>query len=153
MGLPVLFSWIVGALLAGSLAFVIGKIALGLRADYLAIATLLIAEIIVSIIKHEEWLARGVKNVIGLKRPAPYEINLQTSEWFIDLVAKFNSSKLNLINSISDKQEALNQMVIDASSVYVKLCFTGLFLSVVIILLIVTQKALYSHPDKKAGFF
>ena len=58
-------------------------------------------------------MARGVKNVIGLKRPAPYEIDLQTSEWFINLVAKFNSSKLNLINSISDKQEALNQMVID----------------------------------------
>ena len=149
MGLPVLFSWIFGALLAGGLAFVIGKIALGLRADYLAIATLLIAEIIVSIIKHEEWLARGVKNVIGLKRPAPYEIDLQTSEWFINLVAKFNSSKLNLINSISDKQEALNQMVIDASSVYVKLCFTGLFLTVVIILLIVTQKALYSPWGRK----
>ena len=149
MGLPVLFSWVVGALLAGSLAFVIGKIALGLRADYLAIATLLIAEIIVSIIKHEEWLARGVKNVIGLKRPAPYEIDLQTSEWFINLVTKFNSSKLNLINSISDKQEALNQMVIDASSVYVKLCFTGLFLTVVIILLIVTQKALYSPWGRK----
>ena len=149
MGLPVLFSWIFGALLAGGLAFVIGKIALGLRADYLAIATLLIAEIIVSIIKHEEWLARGVKNVIGLKRPAPYEIDLQTSEWFINLVTKFNSSKLNLINSISDKQEALNQMVIDASSVYVKLCFTGLFLTVVIILLIVTQKALYSPWGRK----
>ena len=149
MGLPVLFSWIFGALLAGGLAFVIGKIALGLRADYLAIATLLIAEIIVSIIKHEEWLARGVKNVIGLKRPAPYEIDLQTSEWFINLVTKFNSSKLNLINSISDKQEALNQMVIDASSVYVKLCFTGLFLTVVIFLLIVTQKALYSPWGRK----
>jgi len=135
--------------LAGGLAFVIGKIALGLRADYLAIATLLIAEIIVSIIKHEEWLARGVKNVIGLKRPAPYEIDLQTSEWFINLVTKFNSSKLNLINSISDKQEALNQMVIDASSVYVKLCFTGLFLTVVIFLLIVTQKALYSPWGRK----
>jgi ABC-type branched-chain amino acid transport system, permease component len=146
---PVLFSWIFGALLAAVLAFVIGKIALGLRADYLAIATLLIAEIIVSIIKHEEWLARGVKNVIGLKRPAPYEIDLQTSEWFINLVTKFNSSKLNLINSISDKQEALNQMVIDASSVYVKLCFTGLFLTVVIILLIVTQKALYSPWGRK----
>ncbi len=149
MGLPVLFSWIFGALLAGRLAFAIRKIALGLRADYLAIATLLIAEIIVSIIKHEEWLARGVKNVIGLKRPAPYEIDLQTSEWFINLVTKFNSSKLNLINSISDKQEALNQMVIDASSVYVKLCFTGLFLTVVIILLIVTQKALYSPWGRK----
>ena len=144
LGLPVLFSWIAGALLAGGLAFVVGKVALGLRADYLAIATLLIAEIVVSIIKHEDWLARGVKNVIGLKRPAPYEINLQQSQWFIDLVEKFHSGKLALINSVSEKQDVLNQLVIDASSVYVKLCFTGLFLTVVIILLIVTQKALYS---------
>ena len=83
LGLPVLLSWIVGGLFAAGVAFVVGKIALGLRADYLAIATLLIAEIIVSIIKHEDWLARGVKNVIGLKRPAPYEIDLQNSEWFI----------------------------------------------------------------------
>ena len=81
LGLPVLFSWIAGAFLAGGLAFVVGKVALGLRADYLAIATLLIAEIVVSIIKHEDWLARGVKNVIGLKRPAPYENNLQQSPW------------------------------------------------------------------------
>ncbi len=144
LGLPVLFSWIAGAFLAGGLAFVVGKVALGLRADYLAIATLLIAEIVVSIIKHEDWLARGVKNVIGLKRPAPYEINLQQSPWFIDLVEKFYSGKLALINSVSEKQEVLNQLVIEASSVYVKLCFTGLFLTVVIILLIVTQKALYS---------
>ena len=86
LGLPVLFSWIAGAFLAGGLAFIVGKVALGLRADYLAIATLLIAEIVVSIIKHEDWLASGVKNVIGLKRPAPYEINLQQSPWFIDLV-------------------------------------------------------------------
>ncbi len=144
LGMPVLFSWIAGAFLAAGLAFVVGKIALGLRADYLAIATLLIAEIVVSIIKHEDWLARGVKNVIGLKRPAPYEINLQQSPWFIDLVEKFHSGKLALINSVSEKQEVLNQLVINASSIYVKLCFTGLFLTVVVILLIVTQKALYS---------
>ena len=149
MGLPVLFSWIFGALLAGGLAFIIGKIALGLRADYLAIATLLIAEIIVSIIKHEEWLARGVKNVTGLKRPAPYEIDLQASEWFVNLVAKFHSTKLNLINTASEKQDALNQMVIEASSIYVKLCFSGLFLTVVVILLILTQKALYSPWGRK----
>ncbi len=91
LGLRVLFSWIAGAFLAGGLAFVVGKVALGLRADYLAIATLLIAEIVVSIIKHEDWLARGVKNVIGLKRPAPYEINLQQSPLFIDLVETFHS--------------------------------------------------------------
>ncbi len=71
LGLPIIFSWIVGALFAGGLAFVIGKVALGLRADYLAIATLLISEIVIAIIKHEDWLTRGVKNVIGLKRPAP----------------------------------------------------------------------------------
>ena len=149
LGMPVLFSWIVGGLFAAGLAFVIGKIALGLRADYLAIATLLIAEIVVSIIKHEEWLARGVKNVIGLKRPAPYEIDLQKSDWFINLVEKFHSKKLSLISSATEKQEALNQMVIEASSVYVKLCFTGLFLTVVVILLIVTQKALYSPWGRK----
>ncbi len=144
LGLPVLFSWIVGGLFAAGLAYIIGKVALGLRADYLAIATLLIAEIVVSIIKHEDWLARGVKNVIGLKRPAPYEVNLQNTPWFIDLVEKFHSGKLNIINSLTDRENALNQLVIEASSVFVKLCFAGLFLSVVIILLILTQKALYS---------
>ena len=149
LGMPVLFSWIVGGLFAAGVAFIIGKIALGLRADYLAIATLLIAEIIVSIIKHEEWLARGVKNVIGLKRPAPYEIDLQNSQWFIDLVEKLNKGKLEILNSLSEKQDILNQLVIDASSVYVKLCFSGLFLSVVIILLILTQKALYSPWGRK----
>ena len=61
LGLPILFSWIVGGFFAAGVAFIIGKVALGLRADYLAIATLLIAEITVSILKHEEWLARGVK--------------------------------------------------------------------------------------------
>ena len=149
LGLPVLFSWIVGGLLAAGLAFIVGKIDLGLRADYLAIATLLIAEIVVSIVKHEDWLTRGVKNVIGLKRPVPYEIDLQNSPWFINLVEKLNQGKLNLINSVSEQKDVLNQLVIDASSVYVKLCMTGLFLSVVIILLITTQKALNSPWGRK----
>ena len=144
LGLPIVFSWIVGALFAGGLAFVVGKVALGLRADYLAIATLLISEIVIAIIKHEDWLTRGVKNVIGLKRPAPYEVNLQTTDWFISLVEKFNSGKLALISDIADRQAALNQLVIEGSSVFVKLCYSGLFLVVVIILLILAQKALYS---------
>ncbi len=144
LGLPIIFSWIVGALFAGGLAFVIGKVALGLRADYLAIATLLISEIVIAIIKHEDWLTRGVKNVIGLKRPAPYEVNLQQTDWFINLVEKFNSSKLNLISDFAERQAALNQFVIEGSSVFVKLCYSGLFLIVVIFLLILTQKALYS---------
>ena len=144
LGLPIVFSWVVGALFAGGLAFVVGKVALGLRADYLAIATLLISEIVIAIIKHEDWLTRGVKNVIGLKRPAPYEVDLQTTDWFINLVEKFNSGKLALISDLAERQTALNQLVIEGSSVFVKLCYSGLFLTVVIILLILTQKALYS---------
>ena len=144
MGLPIMFSWIVGAFFAGGLAYIIGKIALGLRADYLAIATLLISEIVVSVIKHEDWLSRGVKNVIGLKRPVPYEIDLQTKEWFINLVAKFNQGTLSLITDSLEKEQMLKQLVIEGSTVFVKLCFAGLFTIVVIILLIITQKALYS---------
>jgi branched-chain amino acid transport system permease protein len=144
MGLPIIFSWIVGAFFAGALAYLIGKIALGLRADYLAIATLLISEIVIAVIKHEDWLARGVKNVIGLKRPVPYEIELQTKQWFINLVEKFNQGTLNLVSDVLEKEQLLKQLVIDGSTVFVKLCYVGLFSIVVIILLIVTQKALYS---------
>ena len=144
LGLPIIFSWIVGAFFAGGLAYVVGKVALGLRADYLAIATLLISEIVIAVVKHEDWLARGVKNVIGLKRPVPYEVNLQSEEWFINLVSKINSKSLNLISGTLEKQNALQQLVVEGSSVFVKFCYAGLFSVVVIILLIVTQKALYS---------
>jgi len=144
LGLPIIFSWIAGAFFAAGLAYIIGKVALGLRADYLAIATLLISEIVIAVIKHEDWLARGVKNVIGLKRPVPYEVNLQSEQWFIDLVAKWNSRALDLISTTAEKQAALAQLVIESSSVFVKLCYSGLFIIVVVILLVVTQKALYS---------
>ena len=144
LGFPIIFSWIVGAFFAGALAFIIGKVALGLRADYLAIATLLISEIVIAVIKHEDWLARGVKNVIGLKRPVPYEIDLQTKQWFIDLIAKLNQGTLSLITDTLEKEQMLRQMVIEGSTVFVKLCYAGLFTIVVIILLIITQKALYS---------
>jgi len=144
LGLPIIFSWIVGALFAASIAYVIGKIALGLRADYLAIATLLISEIVIAVLKHEDWLARGVKNVIGLKRPVPYEVNLQTTDWFIGLIERLNMGSLNLITDTIEKQAVLKQLVIEGSTVFVKLCYAGLFAVVVIILLILTQKALYS---------
>jgi len=81
--LPVLISWPVGGLLAAFSAYIIGKISLGLRSDYLAIATLGISEIIIYILKNEDWLSRGVKNVNGLPRPVPYEIELQSKEWIL----------------------------------------------------------------------
>ena len=85
MGLPIIFSWLIAAVVAGLVAWVIGKIT-RLRSDYLAIATLGISEIVIAVVKHEDWLSRGVKNVSGLDRPVPYEIELQQSEWFLNLV-------------------------------------------------------------------
>ena len=141
MGLPIIFSWIVGGIFAGAVAFVIGKIALGLRSDYLAIATLGISEIIIAVLKHEDWLSRGVKNVIGLKRPVPYEIDLQKSEWFISLISYFNSSKLSKISDSLETEKVLNQLVIDGSSIFVKLCYMILFTLVLLFILYLANKA------------
>ena len=54
-----------------------------------------------------------------------------------------------MITSISERKDQLSQLVIDASSIYVKLCFSGLFLIVVVALLILTQRALYSPWGRK----
>ena len=126
LGLPVILSWPVGGLLAAIAAWLIGKIALGLRSDYLAIATIGVSEIIIFTIKNEDWLARGVKNVIGLPRPVPYEIDLQQSSNFIYWSQTFGID------------------VVDASTLFVKLCYTVLFLIVLIILYWLCEKALNS---------
>ncbi len=141
LGLPIIFSWIVGGFFAAGAAFVIGKVALGLRSDYLAIVTLGISEIVVSVLKHEEWLSRGVKNVIGLKRPVPYEINLQNTDWFINLITYLNTSKLNDIIDVSQRQEVLNKLIIDGSSIFVKLSYAFLFLIVMFIIFYFANKA------------
>ena len=139
--LPIIFSWFVGAILSALVAFVVGKVCLGLRSDYLAISTLLVSGIIITIVKHEEWLSRGVKNVIGLKRPVPYEINLQVSDWFINMVTWFNSSKLNQIIDPDQKQQMLNNLIIDSSSLFVKLNYAILFFTVMVVIYYFANKA------------
>jgi len=144
LGLPIIFSWFVGGLFAAGVAFVIGKITLGLRADYLAIATLGISEIIIAVLKHEDWLSRGVKNVIGLKRPVPYEIDLQNTDWFISLISYLHSSKLGKINDSLESEKLLNQLVIEGSSIFVKLSYMILFTIVLLFILYLSNKAQFS---------
>ena len=141
LGLPIIFSWIVGGLFAAGVAFVIGKITLGLRSDYLAIATLGISEIIIAVLKHEDWLSRGVKNVIGLKRPVPYEIDLQKTDWFISLISYLHSSKLSKISNSLESEKLLNQLVIEGSSIFVKLSYMILFTIVLLFILYLANKA------------
>ena len=93
-GLGSIWGWPVGGLFAAIAAWAIGKIALGLREDYLAIATLGIAEIVITTIKSEDWMARGVKNFINLPRPWPvyYEVNLQADPGFLAFCANWGLS-------------------------------------------------------------
>ncbi|WP_294929415.1 branched-chain amino acid ABC transporter permease [uncultured Paracoccus sp.] len=126
LGLPVLLSWPVGAIFAAAAAWCVGKVALGLRSDYLAIATLGIGEIIVAVARNEEWLARGVKNVTGIPRPVPYEINLQQDPDFVARAAEWGLSAAN------------------ASGIWVKLCYAGLFALVLLALIGLSQLALKS---------
>ncbi len=126
LGWPILLSWPVGGALAAGAAWFIGKVALGLRSDYLAIATLGISEIVIAVLKNEDWLARGVKNVIGLPRPVPYEVDLQTSEGFVRLAQSLGASP------------------VDASIITVKILYAMLFLVMLLALLWLSERALHS---------
>jgi len=128
LGLPVLLAWPAGGLLAAGAAWLIGKTALGLRSDYLAIATLGISEIVIAILKNEDWLARGVKNVVGLPRPTgvPYEVELQRSAGFLDWAGRWGIDPVT------------------ASSIVVKLAYAGFFSVVLVGIVWLAERALNS---------
>jgi branched-chain amino acid transport system permease protein len=71
LGLPVGVGWAFGGALAAAIAYFIGKICLGLRTDYLAIATIGISEIIRALLKNMDWLTRGTLTVSPLPWPTP----------------------------------------------------------------------------------
>ncbi len=140
LGLPIILAWPVGGVLAAGAAFLIGKVALGLRSDYLAIATLGISEIIVAMIKNEDWLTRGVKNVSGLQRPVPYEIDLQSAQWFRELVVRLNETSLAGLDEVA-RNAAIQQLTIEGSSLFVKGSYALLFASVLAIIYWLAQRA------------
>lgn len=126
LGLPVLLSWVVGGMFAAAAAWAIGKVALGLRSDYLAIATLGIGEIIVAVMKNEDWLARGVKNITSIPRPVAQEVELQRNPEFIDFAASWGFP------------------VAEASGIWVKLSYMSLFLVVLLVIILLAELALKS---------
>ena len=148
LGLPIMFSWIVGGLVAAGAAWSIGKITLGLRADYLAIATLGISEIILYVIKNEDWFVRGLKNVYGLSRPVPYEVDMQQSEWLQNIVAWIHRSDLELLTQ-SEKIAQLSDYVRETSVVFVKLCYSGLFVFILVALIVLSNLALNAPWGRK----
>jgi len=147
-GLPIMLSWIVGGLAAAGAAWWIGKITLSLRSDYLAIATLGISEIIIYVIKNEDWFVRGLKNVYGLQRPVPYEVDMQKSEWLQNIVAWIHRSELQFLSQ-SDQIDKLGDYVREASVVFVKLSYSGLFLVILIAFIVLSNLALNSPWGRK----
>ena len=148
LGLPVMLSWLVGGLAAAGAAWWIGKITLSLRSDYLAIVTLGISEIILYVIKNEDWFVRGVKNVAGLPRPVPLEVNMKKSEWLQDLVVWFNKADLQLLSE-SERASQLIELMKPASVIFVKLCYSGLFLAILVALIVLSNLALNSPWGRK----
>lgn len=126
LGLPIMVSWLAGGALAAAVAWVIGRITLGLQSDYLAIATLGISAALVAVLRNEDWLARGVKNVTTLPRPVPYEQDLHGQDWFVDLSAQMDMDPSLL------------------SGLVVKALYALLFGGVLLVLFWLSHRALHS---------
>lgn len=71
LGMPIIVGWIFAGFLSAGLAYIVGRICLGLRTDYLAIATIGISEIIRALIKNMDWLTRGTLTVSPIPWPVP----------------------------------------------------------------------------------
>jgi branched-chain amino acid transport system permease protein len=77
LGLNPVLGWAFGGLVSAVIAFYIGRISLGLRTDYLAIATIGISEILRALIKNMDWLTRGTMTVSPMPWPTPLPQHLQ----------------------------------------------------------------------------
>ncbi|MFQ5928724.1 MAG: branched-chain amino acid ABC transporter permease [Acidobacteriota bacterium] len=69
LNLPFVFGLLGAAIVCGAVAALIGIPTLRLREDYLAIATIGIAETIRLIFHNERWLANGAQGLMGLPQP------------------------------------------------------------------------------------
>lgn len=95
-GLPVWMGWVAGGIVAGVLAWFMGHICLGLRSDYLAIATLGIAEIIKAVLKNADWLTRGTLTV----SPLPWPVSTPGEIGFIESRALYLTVTVIIIGLI-----------------------------------------------------
>jgi branched-chain amino acid transport system permease protein len=84
--MPFLLAMIIAVLLSGLIAFLIGIPTLRLKEDYLAIATIGIAETIRLFFNNEAWLASGVRGVSGIPRPFQQYITSNYNLFYLVLI-------------------------------------------------------------------
>jgi branched-chain amino acid transport system permease protein len=79
LGLNPILGWVFGGVVVAGIAWIVGRICLGLRTDYLAIATIGISEIIRALIKNLQWLTRGTLTVSPIRWPVPLPQDYQAA--------------------------------------------------------------------------
>ena len=84
--LPVPVGWVGAMLLSGICALLIGAATIRLRADYLAIGTIGIAEIIRLVLKNEEWMTNGVRGITTVPRPLVFDSPLLSEAAFLAML-------------------------------------------------------------------
>ncbi len=67
--MPYVVGFLAAMLICGVIAYLVGKVCLRLRSDYLAIATIGIAEIFRLILKNETWATNGPRGVSEIPKP------------------------------------------------------------------------------------
>jgi len=87
--MPFLLALMIAVLLSGLIAFLIGIPTLKLKEDYLAIATIGIAETIRLFFNNEDWLANGVRGVSGIPRPFQHYISFDYDLFYLLLMLLF----------------------------------------------------------------
>ena len=87
--MPFLPALVIAVLLSGLVAFLIGIPTLKLKEDYLAIATIGIAETIRLFFNNEAWLANGVRGVSGIPRPFQHYISFNYNLFYLLLMLVF----------------------------------------------------------------
>lgn len=89
LNMPFLIAIVIAVLLSGLIAFLIGIPTLKLKEDYLAIATIGIAETIRLFFNNEAWLANGVRGVSGIPRPFQQSIAFNYNLFYLVLMLLF----------------------------------------------------------------
>jgi branched-chain amino acid transport system permease protein len=86
--LPVLVGWLGAMAGAALIAWPIGRVCLRFRSDYLAIATIGVAEVIRLVLRTEETLSGGARGITGVPRPfGGLEYSLSQFAYFALVIA------------------------------------------------------------------
>ena len=67
--LPIFFGFLLSMIVCGFVGYFVGKLCIRLRSDYLAIATIGLAEIFRLVLKNELWATNGPRGISNIPRP------------------------------------------------------------------------------------